>query len=328
MALPAAREGSDDAVLPFAVETLDVRGRAVRLAASADAIIARHAYPPTVARVVGEAMALTVLLGASLKDVGRFQVQTRTTGPIDMIVIDFDAPGKLRAYARFDAAAIVNAEARGETDTGSLLGNGHLAMTIEQGARAARYQGVVAMDGDGFEAAAHRYFLQSEQIPTRVRLAVGEVVEAGADGHTRRGWRAGGAMVQFLPTSPERMRLADLDPGDAPEGHVAHAVAEDDAWATARALFDTIEDHELLDPMVGSERLLYRLFHEQGVRVFPQQDVVEACTCSRERIVSMLQGFGEAERRDMIGNDGKIGVTCEFCARHYVVDPAEAEPEG
>jgi molecular chaperone Hsp33 len=317
--------GQDDSVLPFAVEPLDIRGRVVRLGPAADAILDRHGYPPAVSRVLGEAMALTVLLGSALKDNGRFQIQTKGDGPINMIVVDFDAPGRLRAYARFDADAVASAVAAGKADTGALLGSGLLALTIEQGRVAARYQGIVALEGQGLEEAAHQYFRQSEQIPTRVRLAVGETLSSGEGAGTVHRYRAGGIMVQFLPTSPDRMRLADLPPGDAPEGHRPPDVAEDDAWVEAKALVDTVEDHELLDPGLSSERLLIRLFHERGVRVFERVAVNEGCSCSRERILGTLRRFPAQDRADMVGTDGRIGVTCEFCARHYDIAPADIE---
>ncbi len=318
-------EGADDSVLPFSVEALDVRGRAVRLGPLADAVLARHAYPAPVARVVGEALALTALLGSALKDAGRFQLQTQSDGPLGMIVVDFEAPGSMRGYARFDADVVAAAIAAGATTTGELLGRGHLAMTVEQGVANTRYQGIVALQGQSLEEAAHGYFQQSEQIPTRIRLAVGEVLGGGG----RHAWRAGGVMVQFLPTSPERARQADIDPGDAPEGHVVHVVAEDDAWVEARSLVETVEDHELLDPMVGSERLLYRLFHERGARVFDAMPLRDECRCSRERVQTMLSRFSPEERRDMVADDGMIGVTCEFCSRAYIFAPAEIEqPEG
>ncbi|MGA0598500.1 Hsp33 family molecular chaperone [Enterovirga sp. CN4-39] len=313
-------EGAEDVVLPFAVEALDVRGRAVRLGASLDQLLGRHSYPDAVARVVGEACALTVLLGSSLKFEGRFQLQTKSDGPIDMLVVDFDAPDRMRAYARFDAERL--AELSPNPRTGELLGNGILAMTIDQGADFNRYQGVVALEGQSFEEAAHQYFRQSEQIPTRVRLAVAEEFAEG-----RRAYRAGGLLVQFLPSSPERVRSADLDPGDAPPGHQAHSLGEDDAWVEAKALVETIEDHELVDPSVSSERLLYRLFHERGVRVFEPQAVREECHCSRERIIRMMRNFSRDDREHMVGDDGRIGVTCEFCSRVYDFDPKEVEAE-
>jgi molecular chaperone Hsp33 len=315
-----AFEGTDDIVVPFAVEPLDVRGRVVRLGPAIDTILTRHRYPDAVARVLGEASALTVLLGSSLKFQGRFQLQTKTDGPIEMIVVDFDAPDRLRATARFDSDKVAAIEA---PTTSDLIGSGYLAMTIDQGSDQSRYQGVVALESMDFEEAAHQYFRQSEQIPTRVRLAVAEQFESGT-----RTYRVGGLMVQFLPTSPDRLRQPDLSPGDVPKGHsLAHREipAEDDAWLEAKALVDTIEDHELIDPAISSQRLLYRLFHERGVRVFDGQSVHEECRCSRERIMNMMRRFSPEDRHDMVGDDGRIGITCEFCSRFYDLDPGEVE---
>ncbi len=318
----------DDAVLPYAVEELDVRGRVVRLNKALDTMLERHAYPPPVARVVGEAAALTVLLGSSLKFDGRFQLQTKGDGPIDMIVIDFEAPDKLRGYARFDQARLDDALQAGLQNgpalSAILLGKGYLGLTIDQGPDMQRYQGIVALEGQGLEAAAHQYFRNSEQIPTVVRLAVGEILTEGEDG-PRHAWRAGGLLAQFLPESPERMRQPDIDPGDAPVGVIADETPEDDAWVEARSLASTVEDHELIDPQLSSERLLYRLFHERGVRIYDRRDVTEACRCSEDRIRTMLRNFTPKERRDMIADDGKIAVTCEFCSRKYVIEPSEAE---
>ena len=313
--------GEDDAVLPFAVEALDVRGRVVRLGPSVDTILRRHGYPDPVARLLGAAAALTVLLGSSLKFEGRFQLQTKTDGPVAMIVVDFEAPDRLRATARFDAERVFALGTAPLKDC-DLIGSGHLAMTIDQGSAASRYQGVVALEGQSLEEAAHQYFRQSEQIPTQVRLAVAEALE---DGGSR--WRAGGLLVQFLPRSIDRARLADLPPGDVPEGraHLSGAVPEDDSWVEARALVGTVEDHELVDPNVSGERLLYRLFHERGVRVFERQPVHETCRCSRERVMGMIGSFSPQERRDMVADDGRIAITCEFCSRRYDLDPLEVE---
>lgn len=309
--------GVDDFLLPFQVDRLDVRGRVIRLGPAIDRLLKRHAYPAPVARLVAEAAALAALLGSALKLDGRFQLQTKTDGAVNMLVVDFDAPNRIRAYAQFEAAGITD----GATSA-ALLGRGHLALTIDQGGAMNRYQGVVALDGDGLEAAAHQYFRQSEQIPTRIRLAVGEVGTPGG-----MEWRAGGLFLQFLPEAPERMRQGDLDPGDAPEGTRMDSVSEDDAWTEARALADTVEDHELLDPGLSSEQLLYRLFHEPGVRVFEGQPVIEACRCSQERILGMLRRFTDQERADMQGSDGKISVTCEFCSTVYAVTPEDAAPQ-
>ena len=310
--------GHDDLILPFAVPPLDVRGRLTRLGPSLDHIVTKHGYPEPVNRLVGEAVALCALLGSSLKIEGRFQLQTRTDGAVDMLVVDYDAPDRLRAFARFNAERL----AAGQRLTpAELLGKGHLALTIDQGPDTSRYQGVVPLDGQGLEAAADQYFRQSEQIPTFVRLAVAQNVTG--DGTE---WRAGGLLLQFLPQSEDRMRQADLHPGDAPAGVEVAERGDDDSWTEAKALAATLEDHELVDPTLSSERLLYRLFHERGVNVFEPQSLRDACRCSRERIEAMLRSFTPVERHDMIGSDGKIGVTCEFCGSHRAFSPAEFDP--
>src|SRR5262245_61811912 len=209
---------AEDAILPFEVASLDLRGRVVRLGPSLDDILAAHDYPLPVAKLLGEAIALTVLLGSSLKFEGRFILQTQTDGPVRMLVVDFISPGRVRACARFDRARVEAAIAAQKASAGELLGQGHLAMTIDQGADMSRYQGLVALTGGGLEDAAHEYFLRSEQIPTRVRLAVAEEWRGGEAGKHR--WRAGGMLLQFLPKAPERARQPDLHPGDAPEGTV------------------------------------------------------------------------------------------------------------
>ncbi len=308
------QDPEDDCVTPFQVDALDVRGRVVRLGTSLDEVVAHHTYPASVKRVIGEAVVLTTLLGSSLKFEGRFILQTQTDGPVDMVVVDFVTPDKIRAYARFDADAVAEAE-RGNTATPAvLLGRGHLAMTIDQGISTNRYQGVVALDGGGLEEAAHEYFRQSEQIPTRVRLAVGEEIRPGGEASA---WRAGGLLMQFLPPEAGRAAQGDLHPGDAPEGAAFHQVAEDDAWTEAQALVATVEDVELIDASVSGEQLLFRLFHERGVRVFATQPLVAQCSCSRERVAGVLASFSQEERRDMIQDDGRVSVTCEFCGRSY-----------
>jgi molecular chaperone Hsp33 len=307
----------DDAIRPFQVDALDLRGRAIQMGPVLDAILSRHDYPAPVSRLLGEAIVLAVLLGSSLKSEARFTLQTKTDGPVRMLVVDYRASGDIRAYASFDAAAVAGGEAGG---SGALLGKGVLAMTIDQGPLVNQYQGVVPLNGDGLEAVAHEYFRQSEQIPTRVRLAVAEIhVRDG--GALRRSWRAGGLIAQFLPEAPERMRKADLPGGDAPDSAAAaHVVADDDAWVEARSLVGTIEDHELLDPEVPVDRLLYRLFHERGVRVFDARAVADHCSCSRERVEGLLRQFSADEITASI-EDGAIAVTCEFCGTRYGFDP-------
>jgi molecular chaperone Hsp33 len=316
-----AEIGLDDAILPFAVKSLDLRGRIVRLGAAVDSILSAHDYPIPVAKLLGEAIVLTVMLGSALKFEGRFILQTQSDGPVRMLVVDFTAPGTVRGCARFDAGRVAAAVDKGEAAPGQLLGRGHLAMTIDRGPDMSRYQGLVPLEGGDLEQAAHEYFTRSEQIPTRVRLAVAEEFRAGENG-PRRHWRAGGILLQFLPNSPERTRRADLDPGDAPPGTAPHVLPEDDAWVEGRSLVETVDDLELVDPALSSERVAYRLFHERGVRVFRPTPVAAQCSCSRQGVENMLRSFSQQDRDDMVEN-GRITVTCEFCSSTYVFAPSE-----
>jgi molecular chaperone Hsp33 len=311
----------DDAALPFEVGSLDLRGRLTRLGPALDDILTKHDYPPAVGKLLGEAIVLTTLLGSSLKFDGRFILQTQTDGPVSFLIVDFQAPDRLRAYARYDAGRLQAGQ-----DSGSLLGKGHLAMTIDQGPDMSRYQGLVALEGGNLEDAAHEYFLRSEQIPTRVRLAVGEEWRGGEGDGPKHRWRAGGMLLQFLPKAPERARQADLHPGDAPEGVIPPEVEEDDAWVEGQSLISTVEDVELIDPDLSGERLLYRLFHERGVRVFAPLPLRAQCSCSRDTVSSMLKSFAPGDRADMV-KDGKVVVTCEFCSSVYEFTPDEAGVE-
>lgn len=312
-----ADQPDDDRVIPFQVDGLDARGRIIRLGPALDTILRRHDYPASVSRLLGEAIALTALLGTSLKFEGTFQLQTRTDGAVDILVVDFEAPGKMRAYARFNADKIAALGA--SPDPAALLGKGHMGLTIDRGPHMQRYQGLVPLEGQGLEDAAHQYFARSEQIPTRVRLAVAEEFSGGASR-----WRAGGILIQYLPHSIDRQR-EEAEAENAPMPEQRSGDEEPDVWAEARALVDTVEDHELIDPALSSERLLYRLFHERGVRVFEPTEMVEKCRCSSARILEMLRRFTPEEKRAMVGDNGQIGVTCEFCSTHYAFTPDEID---
>jgi len=317
-------ESGDDVVVPFTIDALDSRGRVVRVGPALDSILTRHNYPAPVARLLGEAVVLAALIGSSLKFEGRFILQTQTDGPVNLIVVDLDAPDGLRGYARFDADAVMTAIERGETKPAQLMGKGHLAMTVDQGRHMERYQGIVALDGGTLEDVAHTYFQQSEQIPTLVRLAVAEHTVRGLGHH----WRAGGVLVQHLPAHGQSV-MADL-PGDGDFGNPDTAdkdFVEDDKWTTARAYVNTVGDEELADPELSAERLLFRLFNEPGVRVFDPIALEERCTCSAERIEGMLRNFSAEERADMVV-DGEIEVVCEFCSADYHFKPHEFEDHG
>ncbi|MCO5732552.1 Hsp33 family molecular chaperone [Rhizobium sp. SSA_523] len=310
----------DDHVVPFQIEGLDVRGRAVQLGPLLNSILGRHSYPAPVARLLAEAIVLTALIGTSLKFEGRFTVQTKGDGPVDLLVADFSSPESMRAYARFDEEALANAVALGKTEPPELLGQGVLAFTIDQGHGMQPYQGIVPLDGSSLEEIAGVYFRQSEQIPTKVRLGVAELFDRDEEGRPRHNWRAGGVLAQFLPQAPERMRQPDLHGGDGDEGEHHHS--EDDSWSEARMLIETVDTDELTDPQVAIERLLYRLFHERGVRIYEPQSVADRCSCSREKIKGVLEGFS-AEDIEASQEEGAIAVTCEFCSTTYRYDVTE-----
>lgn len=305
-----AEKSGGDLVFAFEVKPLGVRGRIVRLGPVVDDILHRHDYPAPVSALLAEAVALTAMLGASLKFAGKFILQTKTDGPVDMIVADYMAPGGIRGYARFDKAKVAALASPTQAD---LLGKGYLAMTVDQGQDMERYQGIVPLDGGGLSVAAHTYFAQSEQIPTRLRLASGSLLTRGGEN-----WRAGAIMVQHLPKEGGSSPLP-VHSGDAPEGSIGQPREHDD-WVKARLLLETTEAHEMLDPLLSPEQLLYRLYHEDGVTVYPGTPLTRHCTCSHDTVSDMLRRFPPEDRADMV-EDGRISVTCEFCSTTYRFAP-------
>lgn len=293
---------ADDFVAAFQIESQPVRGRIARLGAVVDDILTRHDHPETVANLLGEALALAALVGASLKFEGRLILQAQGDGPVAYVVADYDTTGALRGYCRYDAERVAEV-ATGFARPGArtLLGQGVFIMTLDQGPDTDRYQGVTPIEGETLALCAEHYFAQSEQTPTRIRLAVGRL-QTG-EGTT---WRAGGLMLQNIAEDDARG-------------------ATRDAWETAQAFFETLGEDELVDPTVSSAKLLYRLFHEDGVRLFEPKTLRAFCRCSRERITSVLGSFPAEERAGMVEADGKIRVTCEYCSRVYELEPDALE---
>ncbi len=294
----------DDLTAPFQIENQPVRGRLVRLGSAVDEVLTRHDYPLPVANLLGETCALAALVGASLKFEGRLIVQAQGNGPVSYVVADYDTEGSLRGYCRYDPARLAELQ----TEAGfkalgaqALLGEGVFIMTIDQGADTERYQGVTPIEGETLAYCAERYFAQSEQTPTRVRLAVGR-----ADDGSGAKWRAGGILLQNIAADDTRGETAE-------------------AWREAQFLFETVGEDELVDPTLTPETLLYRLFHEQGVRLFPARPLRAFCRCSEDRILTVLKSFGAAERAEMVEADGRIHVTCEYCSRVYKVGPEAVE---
>ena len=301
-----SREGpapTDDLIIPFQVGEAAVRGRIVRLGPAVDEILRRHDFPDPLSQLLGQAAALVAMLGTALKFDGKLILQAQGDGPVGMIVADYTAGGALRATATIgEGAREAVANAQG-AELHYLLRKGHMVMTIDQGADMERYQGVTPLEGPTLSKATISYFAQSEQIPTAVELAVGKVVDA--DGEER--WRAGGVMVQFVPG----------EGGTRERGEEVLMAEEDhEAWNRAAILLETAKADELLDPTVAPEQLLYRLFHEDGVRVFAPKTAHFACTCSREKVAGVLAQYTRADIDDMIV-DGAVEVSCDFCRQQY-----------
>jgi molecular chaperone Hsp33 len=318
--IAAVLNAGDDIVQTFEVKPLGVRGRIIRFGASVDEILRQHDYPQPVSALLAQSVGLATLLGSALKFDGKFILQTRSDGPVSMLVADYATPGQVRGYAQYDAAAVESLSAEeSPVSAGKLLGRGHLAMTVDQGGDMDRYQGIVELDGASLERAAHEYFERSEQIPTRLRLAAGPLLGRGAE--RPETWRAGAIMVQHLPRDGGGSPLS-MSSGDAPDGY-GETLVEDDRWVKARLLLETVEDHELLDPTLAPAQLLYRLYHEDGVTVYPPHQVARHCTCSRERASQIVSHFDAGELSNML-EDGRVVVTCQFCSARYEFDPDEA----
>lgn len=291
--------GPDDIVAAFALDAAPVRGRIARLGPGAlDPILRRHDYPRSVALLLGEALTLAALLGSLFKTDGRLVVQAQGGGPVTLLVAEHNR-GDLRGYARIAPEAhIALAKANRQTPA-SLLGAGALVITLDQGDDRATYQGVVELNGETLAACAEAYFRTSEQTDTGIRLTVGEVMERDAPPI----WRAGGVLMQRV--------AADAARGETSED-----------WARASILFQTVTDAEMIDPALPADRLLYRLFHEEGARMGEATSLADRCTCDEQRLTAVMRRFPPEELRDLIEPDGRLHAKCQFCSRGYEIDPA------
>ena len=295
-------------VLPFQLETSGLRGRLVEMGGVVDEIVSRHDYPFPVASLLAECLALTAALSAVLKFDGIFSLQTKGDGPLSLLVADVTSEGDIRGYAEV-------AEGReGEIPDGpverpveALLGEGRLAFTVDQGSHTQRYQGIVEMTGATLTDCAQHYFRQSEQLPTRLMLAAGRD-DAGA-------WRASALMLQQIP----------LDDTDYDNRWDVSGLQDEEAaehWRRAGMLMETLGRDEFLDRDIHGEAILYRLFNEEGVRVFEQRHLAAGCRCSAERVENVLRGMPEDEL-EPLKVDGNVIVTCQFCKQDYIYDAVD-----
>jgi molecular chaperone Hsp33 len=296
-----------DFILPFDLPSARLRGRLVRLDGTSARALDAHQLPEPAARVAAETIVLATLLGSALKLDGRLTVQTKSDGPLDLATADYygredERPAGVRGYARLDDAKFAAlGEAAPKFDR--LAGSGVVGITIEPRREGQTYQGIVSLSPDGIAASAETYFAQSEQLPTAIRLAAAPLYLAG---HKAAQWRAGGIMLQSTP-----------------DGKV-----DDDDWERLSTFLATVEDLELVDISLPAETLLWRLFHEDEVRVQPVEKIAFRCDCASGRIASVLRSYSTDERAGLADPDGIIRARCEFCGRVHAISPADLEPAG
>ena len=321
----AGRIAWDDTVLPFQLDRADIRGRVGRLDSVLETILGQHDYPAPVAALVAEAALITAMIGQTIKLRWKLSLQIRGDGPVRLIATDYFGPGaegepaRMRAWAGFDAEALPEAV----TQPFALLGGGVFAILIDQGPGTAPYQGLTPIAGASLADCAETYFAQSEQLPTRFALAVGEALEPGGEAH----WRGGGVLLQHMPqASPHAKQEAT--------GFDGLLAAEDmldgtdaDNWRRAVTLLETVEPTELVGPHVGAEQLLLRLFSDEGPRVYPAQPVRFGCTCAPEKVVRSLAIYPASEIAAMTTPEGKVTADCQYCGAHYEFEPAELGSE-
>ncbi|MDP2206583.1 MAG: Hsp33 family molecular chaperone HslO [Alphaproteobacteria bacterium] len=310
MAIRIKKDGSeqsglvdDNVVQPFRLEKSNVRGRMVRLGNVLAQIMQQHNYPPPVSGLLSEVATLCLLLSAMLKYEGVFTLQIKGDGPIRMLVADVTHRGEIRAYASFDEPAVKKLAKR-KKDTGKghyhLLGKGYIAFTVDQGQVENRYQGIVELKGDSIVEAVQHYLTQSEQIKTSFKLAV----------HPQDGqWRAGAIMIQQMPEE------------DAGKKVQADVSIED--WTRAAMLLSTCTDGEMLSPVLHSADVLYRLFNEDGVRIYSPTHLRFKCRCSRQRVEDILRTIPRAELEEICEKDGHVSIKCEFCSEEYLFNSNE-----
>ncbi|MDJ1009472.1 MAG: Hsp33 family molecular chaperone HslO [Paracoccaceae bacterium] len=314
----SSRIAWDDTVLPFQLDSADVRGRVARLDGVLERVLAQHDYPPAIEALVSEVMLLTALIGQTVKLRWKLSVQVRGDGPARLIATDYFAPAaegepaRMRAFASFDETRL--------DPTGAgfpQIGKGYFAILIDQGQGTTPYQGITPIAGGSLAACAETYFAQSEQLPTRFALSYGRSTLSNQS----EGWRGGGVMLQHMPkASPHVVGGGSgegglLAPTDMLSGE------DEENWARANVLLDTVDDLELVGPGIQPTDLLVRLFHEEAPRVFDAQPVEFGCTCSPDKVRQSLSIYSAKDIAHMTTDEGKVTADCQFCGAHYEFQP-------
>ncbi len=322
----AAQITWDDSVLPFQLDRSDIRGRVARLDGVLGEVLRQHSYPPQIEALVAEAALLTALIGQTVKLRWKLSLQVRGKGAARLIATDYygpsddGEPARIRAYASYDADRI-NADAA----PFDLIGEGYLAVMLDQGNDMMPYQGFTPITGGSLSDCAQTYFAQSEQLPTRFAVTFGKSQTPGQPPR----WRAGGVMLQHMPAAGGSVAAAA---GSGEGGLLSHtdilAGEQAENWTRANLLLDTVEDIELIGPTVSPTDLLIRLFHEEHPRVFDATPVRFGCSCSAEKVRSAMSIYSQSDIRTMTTAEGKVTADCQFCGAHYEFDPKTLGFEG
>lgn len=294
-------ELSTDVALGVAIPSRNARGRIARLGRVVDSILAAHEYPPAIENLLAQALTLTALLGALLKEPeGQLTLQAQTEGGlVDLLVCDYRG-GEIRGYVRHDVDRL--ADLPEQPTLQDLFGKGYLAITFDQPVANERYQGIVPLEGKSLAEAAQSYFAQSEQIPSLVRLAAAKRGDS---------WFAGGLLLQHLPEGEEgRERL--------------HTRLDHPDWPHVAILGGSVKPEELTDPELPLDSLIWRLFHEEDeVRTLAAISLSRGCRCDPEYVRSVIARFPADERDAMVGDDGLIRVDCAFCSSSFSIEPTQ-----
>lgn len=303
------KDKADNIVQPFMLESSNLRGRMVRFGSVVDDILNAHDYPKPIAHLVAEILTLGMLLSSMLKYKGIFTLQANGDGPLKMLMADVTSEGHIRACASYDAERLnkarnqveaLRSKENAQNHLAQYLGKGYIAFTVDQGENTERYQGIVELKGASLIDCVQHYFTQSEQIHTGIKMAVGQ-----RDGK----WRSAGIMLQNMPEEGAHFQQNRV--------HKSNMCESD--WRRSMVLMDSCTNDELLDKEIGANEMLYRLFHEEGVRIFEPKTITKKCRCNMERVESILSAM-PAEDLDYISDDGVVTMHCEFCGADYNYD--------
>ncbi|MGD9638808.1 MAG: Hsp33 family molecular chaperone HslO [Alphaproteobacteria bacterium] len=293
-----------DIILPFLIENDSIRGRFSRLDETVNVILSQHQYPLAIGGALCESMALAAILASTLKIDGTFTLQAQGNGIISLLVVNIFQDGKMRAFAKYDEEKLKTAQIKRKTEnmlepTPHLLGGGYLAFTAEQGEE--RYQGIVALEGNTLAECANKYFIKSEQIDTAIKIAVKEP-------NDKRGWQASAVMVQKMPQEKKDAVISQDD--------------DDDVWRSAVIFLSSLQDNEMLSSSNSPEEIIYRIYHDNNLKVFEKKHISFGCSCSKERVENTLKTFSKEELADM-KEEGKVKVKCQFCSREYIFNDGD-----